>query len=262
MAPKWPSLSLVPFKGPKRGKRIDPADCNLIFNNNEIGKPENVNLLYPIDRVHYDGEETTFKLLGVLFDENLSFDDHVSNLCGKISKSLYCMNRVKNFITHAALKMLYFSMVHSHLSYCRNIYGSANATSRNSLKIKQKAAIRIVCNAGHRDHTHPLFKRLGILPLNELIKYSNLKFMHNFWHRKLPLSFHDMWTASRDHNPNLVLRNANNLYITAHNYAMLKRLPLFSFPKIWNDDTNLKENPSLRAYMKSVKSFFLNSIVL
>jgi hypothetical protein len=67
------------------------------LNNNEIGKPENPNLLYPIDRVHYDGEEKTFKLLGVLFDEYLSFDDHISNLCGKISKSLYCMNRVKKF---------------------------------------------------------------------------------------------------------------------------------------------------------------------
>jgi hypothetical protein len=141
-------------------------------------------------------------------------------------------------------------MVHSHLSYCINIYGSANETSLNRLKLKQKAAIRIVCNAGHRDHTNPLFKCLGILPLNELIKYSYLKCMHNFWHKKLPLSFHDMWTTNRDRNPNLVLRNANNLYIPAHTYDMLKRLPLFSFPKIWNDDSNLKENPSLRAYLK------------
>jgi hypothetical protein len=244
-----------------RGKRIDAADCNLVFNNNEIGKPENPNLLYPIDRVHYEGEEKTFKLLGVLFDEYLSFDDHISNLCGKISKSLYCMNRVKIFITHDALKMLYFSMVHSHLSYCINIYGSANITSLNRLKLKQKAAIRIVCNAGHRDHTNPMFKRLGILPLNELITYSNLKFMHNFWHRKLPLSFHDMWTTNRVRNPNIVLRNANYLYIPAHMYATLKRLPLFSFPKTWNDDSNLKYNPSLNVYLKSVKSALLNSIV-
>jgi len=245
-----------------RGKRIDAADCNLVFNNNEIGKPENPNLVYPIDRVHYDGEEKTFKLLGVLFDEYLSFDDHISNLCGKISKSLYCMNRVKNFITHDALKMLYFSMVHSHLSYCINIYGSANITSLNRLKLKQKAAIRIVCNAGHRDHTNPMFKRLGILPLNELITYSNLKFMHNFWHRKLPLSFHDMWSTNRVRNPDLVLRNADNLYIPAHMYATLKRLPLFSFPKTWNDDSNLKYNPSLNVYLKSVKSALLNSIVV
>ncbi len=62
---------------------------------------------------------------------------------------------------------------------------------------------RIVSHAGHRDHTNPLFKQLGILPLNELIKYSNLKFMHNFLHKKLPLSFHEMWITNRERNPNL-----------------------------------------------------------
>jgi hypothetical protein len=131
------------------------------------------------------------------------------------------MNRVKNFVTQNALKMLYFSMVHSHLSYCINIYGCANLTSLNSFKLKQKAAIRVVSNAGHRDHTNPLFKQLGILPLNELIKYSNLKFMHKFSHKNLPLSFHEMWTTNRERNPNIALRNADNLYVPAHNYATL-----------------------------------------
>ena len=153
-------------------------------------------------------------------------------------------------------------MVHSHLSYCINVYGCANLTSLNSLKLKQKAAIRVVSNVGHRDHTNPLFKQLGILPLYELIKYSNLKFMHKFSHKNLPLSFHEMWTTNRERNPNLVLRNADNLYVPAHNYATLKRLPLFAFPKVWNEDTNLKENPSLRVYLKSVKSALLNSIVV
>ena len=68
-----------------RGKRIDPDDCILIFNNNEIGQLENPNLLFSITRVHNDGLEKNFKLLGVLFDEYLSFDDHISHLCAKIS---------------------------------------------------------------------------------------------------------------------------------------------------------------------------------
>jgi hypothetical protein len=104
-------------------------------------------------------------------------------------------------------------MVHSHLSYCINVYGCANLTSLNPLKLKQKAAIRIVSYAGHRDHTNPLFKQLGILLLNELIKYSNLKCMHNFSHKNLLLSFHEMWITNRERNPNLALRNADNLYV-------------------------------------------------
>ncbi len=38
-----------------RGKRIDPDDCRLMFNNNEIGKPNDPGLIYPITRIHNDG---------------------------------------------------------------------------------------------------------------------------------------------------------------------------------------------------------------
>ncbi len=60
-----------------RGKRIDPADCLVLFNNNEIGAVENPNLITPVMRIHNEGEETSFKLLGVLFDEYLLFEAHV-----------------------------------------------------------------------------------------------------------------------------------------------------------------------------------------
>ncbi len=100
-----------------------------------------------------EGEETSFKLLGVLFDEYLSFEDHVSSICAKISKSLFCINRVKNFATPNALKMLYFAMVHSHINYCLTVYSCANITTLNRLKLKQKEAIRVISNVGYRDHT-------------------------------------------------------------------------------------------------------------
>ncbi len=98
-------------------------------------------------------KKKNFKLLGVLFDEYLSFEDHTTNLCNKISKSLFCMNRVKNFVTSKAMKTMYFAMVHSHTSYCINVYSCANVTTLNKLVLKQKEAIRIICNAGDRDHT-------------------------------------------------------------------------------------------------------------
>jgi hypothetical protein len=45
---------------------------------------------------------------------------------------------------------------------------------------KCKKAIRIICNAYFRAHTTPLFKEQKILPLDKLIEYSRIKFMHNF----------------------------------------------------------------------------------
>jgi hypothetical protein len=63
---------------------------------------------------------------------------------------------------------------------------SGNTTSLKKLRVKQKEAIRAICNAGYRDHTAPLFAQLKILPLDQLIKRNILKFLHCFSHKCLP----------------------------------------------------------------------------
>jgi hypothetical protein len=175
----------------------------------------------------------------------------VSRLCAG-----YTMIEIKN-----ALKLLYYAMVHSHLSYCINIYSCANTTNLQKLRVKQKEAIRIICNAGYRDHTIPLFISQKILPLNEMIKFANLKFMHSYTHNKLPLSFHETWTLNMNRNPNRQLRNANDLFVPAHHFATVKRFPLFTFPLVWNEETERKYIPSPLIYCKQLKAALLASLV-
>jgi len=244
------------------GKRIDNAVCKLQFNNNEPGMPEDPSLIYQIERIHNEGLTKSFKLLGVLFDEYLSFDPHISLVCSKVSKALFCINRIKNFIDQKSLLSLYYAMIHSHINYCLTIYGCANTTNLQRLRVKQKEAIRVICNAGYRDHTQPLFKKSNVLPIDELVKYVKLRFMHNYTHHKLPFSFEQTWLSNRDHNQVRVLRNADNLRIPPHHFASLKRLPLFSFPQIWNAENDSKFIPSLNIYSKQLKRALLANIVV
>ncbi len=131
------------------------------------------------------------------------------------------------------------------------------------LRVKQKEAIRIINNAGYRDHTAALFKLNCILPVDEMIKYASLLFMHRFSNRNLPLSFHDVWTLNRIQNPARLLRNANDLRIPPHNFATLKRLPLFAFPRTWNEeDVTRKSVQSFVIYKKQLKIALLSSIVI
>ena len=243
-----------------RGKVINNAECNLLFNSNEIGQPEDPALIFPIERIYNEGVTKNFKLLGVLFDEYLSFDDHITGLCKKISKSLFCINRIKNFVKKESLLMLYYAMVHSHINYCINIYSCANTTTLNKLRIKQKEAIRIISNAGYRDHTAPQFWQSKILPLDHLIQYSSLKFMHSFHFNLLPFSFSEMWIKNRDRNPERNLRNADDLYVPAHKLATLKRLPFFTFPRVWNEENHSKLNPIQHQYLKQLKAALLSSL--
>jgi hypothetical protein len=86
--------------------------------------------------------------------------------------------------------------------------------------------------------------------------------MHKYSNLNLPLSFHEVWTLNRNHNPARLLRNANDLRIPPHNYATLKRLPLFTFPRIWNEeDVTRKSIQSFVLYKKQLKLALLSSIV-
>jgi hypothetical protein len=243
-----------------RGKPINENECQLVYNSTEIGLPTDPDLVSPIERVHNAGNEKTFKLLGVYFDEYLSFDSHVSQLCKKISKSLFGINKIKNFVTLDALKKLYYALVHSSISYCINVYGSANKTTLAPLVIQQKKAIRIISRAKYRDHTAPLFSKLEILPLEQLIMYNRLKFMHNYYFRKLPFSFHNLWLSNAERNPARELRNANDYFIPPHRIELVKRMPLFSFPAAWNSETDEKFIISQPVYLKSLRKRLLASL--
>jgi len=244
-----------------RGKVINNVECNPVFNSNEFGMPEDQSLIFPIERIYNEGAVTSFKLLGVLFDEFLSFDDHVNGICKKLSKSLFCINRIKNFVKKESLLMLYYAMIHPHINYCLNIYSCANKTTLNRLRLKQKEAIRIVANAGYRDHTEPLFRRLNVLPLDQLISFSVLKFMHSFKFNLLPFPFMETWITNRVRNPARNLRNADDFYVPAHNFATLKRLPFFNFPKSWNEyDSLSKLNPVPHLYLKNLKSALISNL--
>ena len=165
-----------------KGKKINLENKFVSFDDNEEGTPFNPNLISKLDRVHNnhpDKECRSYKLLGILFDENLSFDTQISALKSKLTKSLYCINKVKNFLPANALKTLYFSLIHSHLTYCTSIYSCTSKSNLEKIAKVQRKAIRTITHSSYRANTDTLFLSLNILPLNKLITLANLSLMHS-----------------------------------------------------------------------------------
>jgi hypothetical protein len=103
-----------------KGKKVDLQNLNVVFNSNEMGKPEDPNLIVPLERIHCkhpDPDKRAYKLLGVWLDENLSFNYHVTYLFTKMSHSLYCINRAKNFVDNNSLRVLYFALIKIYAFY-------------------------------------------------------------------------------------------------------------------------------------------------
>jgi hypothetical protein len=82
--------------------------------------------------------------------------------------------------------------------------------------------------------------------------------MHNYSHGRLQFSSSEIWITNRARNPNLESRNADNLYVLPHNFSYIKRLPLVTITRTWNEEPN----PAYRVHLKSVKSAMLNAIVI
>ncbi len=60
-----------------QNKPVNPLECNVVYNSNETGQPEDPALISPIERISSVNGESSFKLLGVLFDEHLSYKPHI-----------------------------------------------------------------------------------------------------------------------------------------------------------------------------------------
>ena len=135
-----------------------------------------------------------------------------------------------------SLCLLYNSIFHCHLLYAIQIWSCSRSGPLNKIFRMQKAAIRIVTGTSDNSHTEPLFKKLQILPLPDLITFSKLQFMHRFSQKFLPLSFNDTWVKNSVRNigeNEIQLRNRYQLQNFYSNLARLDSFPLFSFPKIW-----------------------------
>ena len=213
----------------------------------------------PIDRISHTGDETSFKFLGLHIDETLSWKYHAQKLCAKISRSNYIINKSKNVISSAGLHTLYSTLVQSHINYGSIIWGKCS--SSNKVHKLQKRAIRIIHNKPYNSHTEPLFKKSGILKLDDQVNVNTLLFMHQLKHDKLPKSFKNMDYFHKAPVEGRAITRQNKL---AHCYryrtTFTAKLPFHCFPRTWNELESEKQNiPTINAFKRALKKIILDS---
>lgn len=191
-------------------------------------------LITKLERVHNEGT-TTYKYLGVLLDENLSFDKHISYLCAKLSRSLFKITQVKNILPRKILLNLYHALIHPHFLYCLNIFSNTTQKNLDKLSKIQKKAIRTVCGEKYNAHTSNLFVKTGILPLHKLIIFQKASFMHSVYYNYCPKSFNELFLKKINNEDDHELRNYNNFLIPLPKTEWYKKMPPFSFPSTWNN---------------------------
>ena len=89
-----------------------------------------------INQVHFT------KFLGVIIDDKLTWQKHITSLASKISTNLFIVRRLKNVLSKDTFKMLYYTLFYPYFNYCSIIWGQASSSILKELIILQKGYSR------------------------------------------------------------------------------------------------------------------------
>jgi hypothetical protein len=146
----------------------------------------------------------------------------MTGLTSKLNKACYAIRAIKPFMSLEVMKMIYYSYVHSVISYGIIFWGNSHF-SDSVFKI-QKIIIRVVTNTGRHDSCCELYKKLQILQLPSQYIFSLLVFVNK--NRSCFISNSEIHDINTRHN--------HNLHLPSTNLTLVQKGVLFSESKIYN----------------------------
>ena len=185
---------------------------------------------------HVISNKECIKYLGVLIDNNLDWKHHIKQVCKKISSGVWAIARLRNYVNTCTLKSVYYSLIHSHLSYCINTWGSASSCNLKSLKIFQKHIIRLIAISEYRARSSPLFSQLQILQLEDIYTIEVAKHMYKFsTNQRSGLELINYCPISKIHSYETRKSVQDNCYIIRTNTKFARRSLSVCGPLIWSE---------------------------
>ncbi len=108
---------------------------------------------------------SSFRNLGVIFDDQLTFKDHITKTARSCRFALHNIRKIRPFLTEHAAQLLVQALVVSRLDYCNALLAGLPSNTIKPLQMIQNAAARLVFNEHKRAHVTPLFISLHWLPV-------------------------------------------------------------------------------------------------
>ncbi|CRK95603.1 CLUMA_CG009062, isoform A [Clunio marinus] len=138
--------SYLQFQGRARFEYFTEKSLNIKVFNNKIERVE------------------TYKYLGLLIDESLTFQKHIEQIKNKVTPMIYAIRRIRKVIGIKTAYQLYFAYIYSHLIFMNPLWSVAATTTQNFLFVAQKKVLRFIQMKSRLSPSLELFSE-NILPL-------------------------------------------------------------------------------------------------
>ena len=194
------------------------------------------------------------KFLGVIIDDELSWEHQIDHLKEKLNSSINIIKRIMKFIPKSEYAKLYDSLFKSHLSYCISCWGGVSCNKLSPLFLLQKRCVRLLFGkiptfdhaafyetcartrtyADHMakknyqlEHTKPIFNAEKILSLYHLHIQHTFIELFKIMKERQPIALYDQFTLSSRMSNLLMCPPKFSLEISRQNFV-------YNASLIWN----------------------------
>ena len=198
------------------------------------------------------------KDLGIILDNNLTYDQHIHQLTSSCMTKLCQINRVKNSFDRDTLCTIISALVLSKLFYCSTVWSNTTATNIKKLQAVQNFACRIITKTKKFEHITPPLREIKLLLLNEHLHYRDTVMTFRYMKGLAPTCLCESLRRRKSihyHNT----RNTESLDIPPNKTKSGQRRFLHRAVNIWNNlDEDFKQL-SLTSFKTKLRTHMLEN---
>lgn len=185
------------------------------------------------------------KYLGIIIDKHLRWNLHINYIVRKLRGLLSKFKLLRNYLELNQMRMLYYSLVQSHITYGIIGWGGAYKSNLRNLEIMQKWFLKIILNKVRTYPTNLLYVEAHVYDIRQLFLCSVLyrQYLHND-HINLLTHSHD--TRQRE----VLCRTTRcNKTIGQRSFSYIGQVIFNKLPE------TIKHSTSYHAYRKEIKDW-------
>jgi len=200
----------------------------------------------------------SYRYLGLLVDEKFSWENHVNEICSKLSQMAGIILKTRSLLSKEAIMLVYHSLVSSKLRYGLIRWATAKKTLLDKIAVAHNTIVTYLTFSKRCSRMWPLYCQLKVLPLNILIQIEKAKTMYKFEHKMLPKVF-DQYFKKPSHGHNTRFASSHNNF-ELFRIASAKETSLLKYygPKVWASiPLDIKNAKSLKVFI----NFYRNHLI-
>ena len=172
--------------------------------------------------------------LGVVIDDQLNFERHVSRLCGRAFSSLRSLYVSRKVLSVEVKRLLCDSLVLSHFNYCDVVFGPCMSyEARRRVQVVQNSCIRFIYGIGRGEHTSGALASSGWLTMRQRNMLHYLSLIYSIVSTgKPPYLCRKISYRTDVHNLNL--RHRFCVTVPAHRTSKFRSCFSYQVARLWN----------------------------